>query len=70
MEGGASRSVLPLNEGVLVVEGAIGLISESLSIINEGAMMGVSQEGRTVEINGNSSILSRIDLVDVFGTCL
>jgi hypothetical protein len=39
MEGGASRRVLALNEEDLVVGEAIGLKSESFSIMNEGAMV-------------------------------
>jgi hypothetical protein len=53
MEGGASKSVLALNEDVSVDEN-IGVKSESLSRVTEGAILASSLAGLVVTAEGRS----------------
>jgi hypothetical protein len=53
MEGGASKSVLALNEDVFVDEN-IGVKSESLSRVTEGAILASSLAGLVVTVEGRS----------------
>jgi hypothetical protein len=53
MEGGASKSVLALNEDVFVDEN-IGVKSESMSRVTEGAILASSLAGLVVTAEGRS----------------
>jgi len=53
MEGGASKSVLALNEDVFVDEN-IGVKSESMSRVTEGAILASSLAGLVVTVEGRS----------------
>jgi hypothetical protein len=53
MEGGASKRVLALNEDVFVDEN-IGVKSESLSRVTEGAILAGSLAGLVVTAEGRS----------------